>query len=159
MKEKIIICLLPLSIFVFGQSINLQLTSSNGHFFETTGAELSGSLGEPAGVSYSNSSAVLNQGFQQPVLQSISLDEEIIKMNLSVYPNPTTHWVNVEGLVEGDNNAFKILDADGKMLWEEELILNGQSIDFSNLPAGNYLLGIEFPQFQKTVFYKIQKIN
>ena len=65
--------------------------------------------------------------------------EEKNTARLSVYPNPTAHQINIQGVNRVD--AFGIYDMTGAKV-DEGTNLSGQSIDVSALPVGMYFIKV-----------------
>jgi hypothetical protein len=64
--------------------------------------------------------------------------EEAEAQTVSVYPNPTTGQLHVE---HAGNTPYQITDLSGKIIETGEL--NGNAIDMTNQPNGNYFLRIK----------------
>ena len=60
--------------------------------------------------------------------------------NWSVYPNPATDFLNLDGLTNG---TFTLSDIDGRLLVTGFLAAGKTKIDFSGYPAGTYVLTVE----------------
>ncbi|MCU0359322.1 MAG: T9SS type A sorting domain-containing protein [Bacteroidia bacterium] len=70
-----------------------------------------------------------------------------------IYPNPTNSWLNVKNLSGEKLNQIKMLDMNGKIVFNREAInLTETSIDVSVLPASVY--AIEFTLFDGSLVYK-----
>ena len=60
-------------------------------------------------------------------------------MHISIYPNPTSSYVNVSG----DNlNRVEVFDMMGKMVWNKSCSENELSVDVHNWPAGTYMVRV-----------------
>jgi len=69
------------------------------------------------------------------------LDEQIMKNNLKIYPNPATDILNVEtiNIAAGEHQPFNIYSFDGKLLISEHLGSTGlHVIKIGDLPFGFY---------------------
>ncbi len=75
---------------------------------------------------------------------SLSVENENILEDVSLYPNPTKSELNITG-IEG-NTYCQILDISGKVV---EVGNSNQIIDANNLVKGIYLLQIEGHKIQK----------
>ncbi len=56
---------------------------------------------------------------------------------VSVYPNPTTSFINIDNIVA---NKVEIIDATGKIVFVSSVDSNNIRINVSDLPAGNYFI-------------------
>lgn len=68
----------------------------------------------------------------------IGLEEESLEIN--AYPNPFENTITIEGF--DANTPYSLLDLSGKVLRENELLLDG-NLDFSELENGVYVLQIQ----------------
>ncbi len=76
---------------------------------------------------------------------------EISKLDLKIYPNPTTDYINING----GNDLFKsikLIDAQGKIVLNQEF---AEVLSLKSLAPGSYFLKLESEEFSKT--YKINK--
>ena len=116
-------------------------------------------LGEIAIETISSEDFMLTQGFHQPSLGIISLTEDPYS-RISIYPNPTTDFLNLELIEFNDEYVLvNILDLSGKKIYAELVATNEKKhqINTSFLNLGSYLLEI-VGEKQKDVF-RIQKLK
>ncbi|HRR04188.1 MAG TPA: T9SS type A sorting domain-containing protein, partial [Bacteroidales bacterium] len=71
------------------------------------------------------------------------------KINFTLYPNPTTNFVNLR--VENDNFSFsdinyRLFDVFGKLIKTEKIADIDTKIDLSPLPAGFYFIQLSQSQ-------------
>jgi hypothetical protein len=73
--------------------------------------------------------------------QSVGIDDfkAAEEFAVSVYPNPTTDFVNIN-FEQGDFNQFRILDINGKIVLEKSLIKKSNRLNVSDFPKGMYLI-------------------
>lgn len=64
---------------------------------------------------------------------------------LSIYPNPTTDWVEINGLAASEITNYSIFNLSGALVTEGAL-LNAKVINVTNLQAGCYVLAVEDAQ-------------
>jgi hypothetical protein len=89
MKENVLILLILLSGFVRSQSISPEVISSSGDFYSNSNGMISFTEGEPIGELVSSSSHLITQGFDQPDMTVLFVNEiEKTIQNLFIYPNP-----------------------------------------------------------------------
>ena len=116
-------------------------------------------LGEIAIETISSENFMLTQGFHQPSLGIISINEDSYSQ-ISLYPNPAVDIINLELLgFEGNYVNIQILDLSGKLIYSELAAINSEKhqINTSILEIGSYVLEV-IGKEQKDVF-KIQKIK
>lgn len=72
---------------------------------------------------------------------SLSLDLPNSKLDIKLYPNPTSDFIIVSGLLNGD--MIKLLDMTGKEMYSSISNEKQNIIDTQNIKAGIYLLHVE----------------
>ncbi|WP_299223127.1 T9SS type A sorting domain-containing protein [uncultured Psychroserpens sp.] len=80
-------------------------------------------------------------------IETLSLDEEVLKNRIIVYPNPTNKILNIQMPTELVSNQLEIqlFDVDGKMILDHnaQIVENSISIDVSRFLSGIYLIHIK----------------
>jgi SprB repeat/Secretion system C-terminal sorting domain len=82
-----------------------------------------------------------------------TIDEDL--KNLSVYPNPTTESVEIEGMT-GDE-YFQFTDQAGRQYLSVKAKKGNNSIDLKSLPSGVYVLSITAASYRKAKTIKLIK--
>lgn len=117
----------------------------------TTGGNASGSGGSASysigQVLYTNivgATGSVEHGIQQPfeISTFVGIDDNLgISLSLSVYPNPTTDFLNLK--VENEdykNLSYQLYDINGRQLLNEKMIDNNTNIKMSHLQKDIYYL-------------------
>lgn len=76
---------------------------------------------------------------------TVGIDEVSANESLKVYPNPSTGRVNITTKSGGTYN-LTMVDILGKVVYQEKISVNGSEVisrDFSDLPKGIYMIGLE----------------
>ncbi len=122
------------------QSLSSSVISVAGGFEKTpSGMSLSWTIGEPIVDPLQSGDVVLTQGFQQPDLQlSTAFTDPGFEAMLSVYPNPTMDYLQLETDFERPIQ-FRLVDLSGKLInqgiWSQQ-----HAVDVGALPAGPYAI-------------------
>ncbi len=125
------------------QSISPDAISATGDYSTGTNATLSWTLGEPVIETTTGSNAILTQGFQQNSYTFVSVYEKPERnFDISVYPNPTTEFVNVKTNAVEQDLLIQLYDIQGKLLKEIIMKDNTKQINLSKYSSSNYLLKI-----------------
>lgn len=75
-------------------------------------------------------------------LQQVNIEENNTPF-FSIYPNPTSDFINISGINPKTQN-LQILSLDGKLILEKYISENHQlTIDVQALPIGNYIIKTE----------------
>lgn len=72
----------------------------------------------------------------QPILNT---EEKLSDFKISVYPNPTTDFVQVK-IHDNEVKQFKLYSISGELIQREKLINSTQTINFTNVTNGIYLI-------------------
>jgi hypothetical protein len=85
--------------------------------------------------------------FATTTVNNLSVDDFLIKNNITIYPNPTNSLLFVE-YTNLTNVSIQILDLNGKVL---ETKSNSTNFDLSNFPTGTYLMKINSSEGSETI--------
>lgn len=146
MKKSTTVALLCLfSLGTMAQSITPEVISSAGDHYENGSYQLSWTLGEVAVQTYDNGSNILTEGFHQPEILITSIEEEnLTDIDLTIFPNPTTQFVNIQLRNNEADMTASVLDMSGKTVMTKSIVAYQaeSGFDLGNLAAGGYLLQI-----------------
>jgi hypothetical protein len=152
--KKLLLILIALPFFGFGQITSPSVISSSGNSYSNGGVNMDYTLGEIVVETQTNSTTILTQGFHQGVLK-VNTSVDNIDIKTKVYPNPTTNFLIVE-LEKNVNADILVYDINGKLVLKDKLNdENQKQFDFSFLKQGNYLLHINLADKQSV--YQINK--
>lgn len=160
-KTNLLFCFLLWTSFSYGQSLEQYVIGSAGNFATTSGGTtLSWTVGEVITTTESSSSAILTQGFQQPVIVNpLTInDRNADAFTISVFPNPTLEQITIQKEQNGTLRA-ELIDVLGQVIGHYQLQDNQTQIDLNKLPAANYLLRICTIENEPLQTFKIQKIQ
>ncbi|WP_026776315.1 T9SS type A sorting domain-containing protein [Polaribacter sp. Hel_I_88] len=80
-------------------------------------------------------------------ITTLSIDAEILKNTITVYPNPTDSFLNIQlpQTILGENISIVLYDINGKQIKKSEIKVkdNSAMINVENLSKGVYLLHIK----------------
>lgn len=141
MHIKICIILLGIAINVRAQH---SITSS-GLDASGTGGSVAYSIGQFAYITNTNLLGSEAQGVQQPyeIHNILSVDDNFLALDLSVFPNPTTHSLTL--CIPNVNTStlnFELVDMNGKVIESRNISRNIERIDMENLPSACFMLKI-----------------
>ncbi|MEW7280958.1 T9SS type A sorting domain-containing protein [Aquimarina sp. 2201CG1-2-11] len=136
MKKYILITIVLLTIMQLqAQGIERQVIASSGMTLMNDQVTLDFTIGEIAITTINNESSVLTQGFHQPSYMVITTEPDT-PTTFSLYPNPTSGWVIIEGEGVKEINLYSIT---GQWVFTS----NQNSFDISHLSSGVYMAQIE----------------
>ena len=145
MKQKKLITSILFSIVSVGILYAQETTVSTGGLATGTGGTSSFSIGQAFYTTNTGAGGTMSQGVQQVYDISTSLGEEIttIKLELSVFPNPTKDYLNLKIDNELWNDlTFQLYDMQGKVIAENSLVESNTSIKMEGLPKATYFLRV-----------------
>ncbi len=155
-KTTFIILLLLFSGTIFSQEIISEVIGVSGTDFSNSEGSISFTIGEPIIASYSQDDIILTQGFQQSTFTITRIDrEEELEMSISVYPNPTSRFVNI--VYNDEPYSCLLFDMSGKIIRREDAINGSLSIDLSSYTDGSYILNVVNGKGRQIAKYKIVK--
>jgi hypothetical protein len=121
-----------------------EVTTSAGDFHQNSNFSVSWTIGEPVIDTWSASGTVLTQGFQQPILVSVSIYENPdLNYTINAFPNPTSDFLNVV-ISNGtyDKMQYLLFDVTGKLIDSRQIVSEQTEILFSHLPVATYYVKI-----------------
>jgi Secretion system C-terminal sorting domain len=110
-----------------------------------SGGSASYSAGQVVYTSNSSASGSVNQGVQQPYVVStigVSTNPDI-NLTMSVYPNPSTAFINLK--VENQdlkNLSFQLFDVQGKILVNQKITATETTIKMEEYAQASYFLKV-----------------
>jgi len=153
--------LIAFCVFGFGTAIQAQeVVATSGDYFENSSGSISWTIGEPKIETFESANNILTQGFHQTKLTIISIDEEEMLGDISVYPNPAKQDLIID-IPSHYSDSFNALlyDAGGKLLSQKELISGTATMEMHNLATGTYYLRIINSVKKQQKEFKILKIK
>ena len=145
-------------LFIFSLIVNYQLSFIDcvaQQTFVTTGSSVNGSggsvsfsIGQISYQTHSGNGGSIAEGIQHAYeIFEISISDynEMI-INCQVYPNPTSNLLQLHITDLGFNNiynfGYSVLDINGKLLLQHEIVCEKTEILVDHLPKGVYILNI-----------------
>lgn len=168
-KAFLLLLLLTAGFTVRAQSLTPFVVASGGDFYSNNAANasLSFTIGELAIVeTFAAQGSILTNGFQQPTVELVGLDDKDFALEFVVYPNPASDVLNFRYTLQYPGLV--------KMHWTDmrgvQVLTNysdkyggGQVEDYFNLDGisqGMYFLHVSYDVPSKGIhFNEIHKIN
>lgn len=143
--------------FAFPIIANAQeVTTTSGGSMTNSSIQVNWSIGEIFTESISTNNSALTAGLNQPEIKISTLVENLKnRANISIYPNPTTQFVNIEHDKSVPLKA-KISTINGRLISIKEFNEKKFQLDFSNFESGIYIIEIA-DSSEKSNTYKIVK--
>ena len=136
--------LITATVFVQAQTLTPQVLSTAGTSFVNGTNVLDWTLGEPATFTLDNGTNLLTQGFHQNDLLITQVENLDNSFGVTVFPNPTADFVQIQFDKATDNNVIELFSVEGKLLLSEtKNATNISQINMSNYANGTYLLKIK----------------
>jgi len=153
---KNILMIFLITSFSYSQNISKQVIGTAGKTQSNSNLKVSWTAGEPVVGLMTAGGNQLGNGYHPALnLQALSVEDNVLDLQLRVYPNPTTQSLYVS---HPDMNSFGITIADlnGKQLYSGT-INKEEPLDVSNYTQGMYVVTVENKETQKKNTYKIIK--
>jgi len=135
---------------LFSLSVKAQSVISSGGYGGNSA--VSYTIGEAIISGGATATSQITQGFQQPNLWGVKLEEQEL-FDLKAYPNPVASYLTLESAfpVEDTYKLF-LYSSDGKLILESVLTENAMQLDFSSFSAGTYTLFVNDSEGQVASF-------
>jgi hypothetical protein len=156
MKHIILVLILTFSSLSFSQSISKQVIGTSGKTLNNSNLKVSYTVGEPVvGLMTAGGNQLGNGYYPALDLQALSVEDNVLDVQLRIYPNPTSQSLYVS---HPDMSSFgiTIVDLNGKQLYSGT-INKEEPLDVSNYTQGMYMVTIENTTTNKKNTYKIIK--
>jgi hypothetical protein len=153
---KCLLLILFISTFSYSQSITKQVIGSAGKSYSNSNIKLSFTVGEPVVGIMTSSGNQLGNGYHSALnLQTLSIEDNTMDVQIKVYPNPTSEMLYVS---HPQLISFTIIitDLNGRQI-HEATIGKEEALDISNYSKGVYIINIESKELNKKNTYKIIK--
>ena len=160
MKSALLIILVFKLNFSIGQSLEQQVIGSSGNFSSTTtGTTLSSTTGEVITNTANSGTAILTQGFQQPVIiTSLTSDKLSDNQEITLFPNPSDYQITI--IKEHSEVLYaELIDVLGQVISTHKLTEKNTEVNLEKLASGTYFFKINNNTKQTVQTFKIQKIQ
>lgn len=120
-------------------------TVSSGGNATGSGGSVSYSVGQAFYITGNDASGAVAQGVQQPyeIQVLLGVEEHEINLYAKVYPNPTTHFINLSvGTSNIPDLSYQLYDYTGRVLSSGTIANKDTSISMANYPQANYVLSV-----------------
>jgi hypothetical protein len=133
-----------LSVFCLTGLQAQQSVNSSGSIASGSGGRMNYSLGQVNNQTYTGTNGSIMEGVQQPYIISVVTSiEEANDIALSVYPNPTTNFLQLIVDCEKLKDLhYQLFDTGGKILQNEKITNNQTGIAMDNLIPAIYFLKV-----------------
>lgn len=141
MKKTLTLLFLTLLTLSYSQE-NMVFTGGNA---VGSGGSVSYSYGQVFYKTVTGTNGELTQGVEQAIeIYSLSTPDNIINVNLALYPNPAISKaildLNLSQFQE--ETKFELFDLNGKLIRAAIIVSNQTIIDIDNLPNATYFLNV-----------------
>ena len=153
---KYLVIVLLVATMGYSQSISKQVIGSAGKTQSNANLKVSYTVGEPVvGLMTAGGNQLGNGYYPALNLQALSVEDNVLDVQLKVYPNPTSQSLYVSH-PELNSFGITIVDLNGKQLYSGT-INNEEPLDVSGFTQGMYLVTVENAIANKKNTYKIIK--
>jgi len=138
-----IIILLPLSLLGLSNLFAQQNVDASGGNAIGPGGSISYSIGQIDYITATGPLAIITAGLQQPYEILIISGIEKTDINLSIYPNPTTDFVelNIQNF-NAQNMMYMLYDVQGKLIEKKKINGSQTIISMVNLANDIYFIKV-----------------
>ena len=164
MKKHVLsfIVVLFFSFNLFSQNLSPSIVSVQGGSDQSEGIIIEWTLGENSTETVRSVYNIFTQGFHQPHLKTLKIDEEssLSLDRIRIYPNPVFAILNIQ--LHNDlltHYTINLFDSNGRFIKFLNVSESASNIafDFSDLSSGTYLLRISDVLSSKSNSYRVIK--
>ena len=153
---KYFVIVLLVATMGYSQSISKQVVGNSGKTLTNSNLKLTYTVGEPVvGLMTAGGNQLGNGYYPAMDLQTLSVEDNVLDVQLKVYPNPTSQSLYVSH-PELNSFGISIVDLNGKQLYQGT-INKEEPLDVSNYTQGMYMVTVENTTTNKKNTYKIIK--
>ena len=144
------------ALLMLGFALTTQAQQANvaaGGNASGSGGTVAYSVGQVVYTTHTGSTGTVAQGVQQPyeISTILGLDDSFIQ--LSAYPNPTTHNLTLEvGNIEDSTLYFQLCDLGGKIIERRKITNRTEIINMENLATATYFLKVSNANNEVKIF-------
>ena len=164
MKKHVLtfIVVLFFSLNLFSQNLSPSIVSVQGGLDQSKEVIIEWTLGENSTETIRSVNNIFTQGFHQPHLRTLKIDEESsLSLDLiRIYPNPVNAILNIQ--LHNDlltHYNINLFDSNGRFIKSLNVSKSASNIafDLSDLSSGIYLLRISDVFISKSNTYRVIK--
>lgn len=137
----IVACITIVFDVAYAQSLQRQSIGSAGGSVYYNGTLVQQTVGQPYATNTSYDDGIIYRpGFQQPVFK---VDLIKTSINMDVYPNPATSWVNLKSSKMLTSATFQVVDINGKLIFKETFNeFDSYTLKCDDWSNGTYVLSL-----------------
>ncbi len=132
-----------------------QATTAAGGDATGSGGSAAYSVGQIVYTTHTGTTGSVAQGVQQPyeIYVELGIENSFIELDVSAYPNPTTHYLTLHiGNTLSENLHFELCDLGGKILERRKISNSTETINMENLATAAYFLKVSNANNQIKIF-------
>lgn len=126
---------------VYAQTLTPEVFASAGKNLSGANGGMDFTIGEVATSSLTAGSNALTQGFNQPNILIVAIEEFVDIYTINLYPNPTEQFVNVTTNCE-DELQVHVYNGLGQLVLDSEVFTQKLTLDIHSISNGVYQLHI-----------------
>lgn len=154
MKKKSILLL----TFLATLSVSAQeVVSTQGDSYTNSNGSIDFTVGEVVIQTGTDGNNDITQGFHQTNWNFLGLEDNAPDFEAIIFPNPTEDVLNIK-TDNFEDVTYKLYDAQGKVIFEDDLTSEQTSIVVSQLAPGNYSISLS-NESKNLKTFKLVKTN
>lgn len=136
------------------QNLSPTVVNSSGGVIQNSSHSLEWSLGELAVSTLTSPANLLTQGFLQPNVTIVGIEDLFDESRLAVFPNPVSDWLNLQTDIQ-DIKTVQVHDVLGRLVLQSGF---QPLLDVQQLESGTFIVSLFDKQNQFLHSFKINKI-
>ncbi|MDD3875653.1 MAG: T9SS type A sorting domain-containing protein [Bacteroidales bacterium] len=151
--------LMFLGTALFSQTIQNSVISNAGTTATAGGVRIDYTLGETVVETFSAGGNTLTQGFHQTNLTITAIENVELFAEISIYPNPSKDFVNIDIPADYDLLDITLYDVLGSLINKQTEVSGSVTLDVTNISVGTYYLQVINPINRELKTFKLVKSN
>lgn len=160
MNKKLLLLFTALFLLgstIFCQTIQNSVISSAGGSASAGNVKMDYTLGETVIETFTAGGNTLTQGFHQTNLTLVAIENVELFAEISIYPNPTSEFVNIDIPADYKLMDISMYDVTGKLLKNKTNASGLVTFNVNDLATGTYYLQVINPKNQQLKTFKLIK--
>jgi hypothetical protein len=143
---------------MYAQTLSPEVIASGGTSLSNSSGGMEFTIGEVATASLSASGDALTQGFNQPNIVIVGVENFIDVYTITMYPNPSNDFINLETNSKDELKAT-VFTAHGQFIFASEVFTSKIALDVREMANGPYMIRVTRPTGEPVKNFSVIKMS
>lgn len=141
---------------LYCQTLSPDVVASAGRALSGANGGMEFTIGEVATATLGASNDVLTQGFNQPNIVIVAIEDFLDVYTINLYPNPSNEYINLETSSK-DELQVHIYNGLGQFVKDSEVFQEKITLDVRGMSNGPYMLQVTRPNGEPVKNFSVIK--